>query len=163
ATIDQKISTGFHRNTMVNQEGGIDPEESRFEILIYRVNTTATVWLGSTIACAQCHNHKYDPFSQKYYYRLMPFVDNARCTIGYESPGEDNSRYILEPQLNLPTPEQERRRKSLDGEIKGIESKLRTQTTELDAEQARWERELIEERNKWTTLDPIRLESTGGA
>ncbi|MCI0660529.1 MAG: DUF1549 domain-containing protein, partial [Acidobacteria bacterium] len=60
ASLDQRIATGFHRNTMVNMEGGIDPEENRFETLIDRVNTTATVWLGSTIACAQCHNHKYD-------------------------------------------------------------------------------------------------------
>ena len=81
ATIDQKIATGFHRNTMLNQEGGIDPEENRFETLIDRVNTTATVWLGSTIACAQCHNHKYDPFSQKDYYRLMAFFDNAEYQI----------------------------------------------------------------------------------
>ncbi len=163
ATIDQKIATGFHRNTMVNQEGGIDPEESRFEILIDRVNTTSTVWLGSTIGCAQCHNHKYDPFSQKDYYRLMAFFDNAEYQIGYQTPGEDNSRYILEPQLNLPTPEQEQRRKSLDGEIKEIESKLRTQTPELDAEQTKWERELLDEQNNWTALDPIKLESSGGA
>src|SRR5215510_2650900 len=163
ATIDQKIASGFHRNTMVNQEGGIDPEESRFEILVDRVNTTATVWLGSTIACSQCHNHKYDPFTQKDYYRLMAFFDNAEYQIGYQSPGDNNSRYILEPQINLPTPEQEEKRKTIDGEIKQIESSLRAQTPELDAEQAKWERELLDERNKWTTLDPSKLESTGGA
>src|SRR5215510_8949226 len=139
ATADQKIATGFHRNTMVNQEGGIDPEESRFETLIDRVNTTATVWLGSTIACAQCHNHKYDPFSQKDYYRLMAFFDNAEYQIGYQSPNDDNSRYILEPQLSLPTPEQEEKRKALDDEIKRLEAKLKTQTPELDAGQALWE------------------------
>src|SRR5215510_217952 len=163
ATVDQKIATGFHRNTMVNQEGGIDPEETRFETLIDRVSTTATVWLGSTIACAQCHNHKYDPFTQKDFYRLMAFFDNAEYQIGYQSPGEDNSRYILEPQISLPTPEQEVRRQALDGEIKQLELKLKTQTPELDAEQARWERELLDEQNKWTTLDLIKLESTGGA
>src|SRR5262245_19214893 len=163
ATFDQKIATGFHRNTMVNQEGGIDPEETRFETLIDRVSTTATVWLGSTIGCAQCHNHKYDPFTQKDFYRLMAFFDNAEYQIGYQSPGEDNSRYILEPQISLPTPEQEVRRQALDGEIKQLELKLKTQTPELDAEQARWERELLDEQNKWTTLDLIKLESTGGA
>ncbi|MGH9936941.1 MAG: DUF1549 domain-containing protein, partial [Blastocatellia bacterium] len=163
ATIDRKIATGFHRNTMVNQEGGIDPEESRFEILVDRVGTTATVWLGSTIACAQCHNHKYDPFSQKDFYRLMAFFDNAEYQIGYQSPGEDNSRYILEPQISLPTPEQEVRRVALEDEIKQIEAKLKTQTPELDAEQAKWERELLDEQSKWTTLDPIKFKSTGGA
>src|SRR5262245_27149847 len=132
ATIDQKIATGFHRNTMLNQEGGIDPEENRFEILIDRVNTTATVWLGSTIGCAQCHNHKYDPFTQKDYYRLMAFFDNAEYQIG----GEGSGRYVLEPQISLPTPEQEEKRKSLDAEIKQLEARLNTQTPELDAEQA---------------------------
>jgi hypothetical protein len=159
ATIDQKIATGFHRNTMLNQEGGIDPEENRFETLIDRVNTSATVWLGSTIACAQCHNHKYDPFSQKDYYRLMAFFDNAE----YQIIGGGSERYVLEPQISLPSPEQEEKRKSLDAEIKQIEVRLNTRTPELDAEQAKWERDMLDERNKWTTLDPIKLESTGGA
>ncbi len=163
ATVEQMIATGFHRNTMVNQEGGIDPEENRFEILVDRVSTTGTVWLGSTIACAQCHNHKYDPFSQKDYYRLMAFFDNAEYLIGYQNPGEDNSRYILEPQLSLPTPEQEEKRKALEDEIKLVEAKLKTQTPELSSEQAKWERELLDEQNKWTALDPVGLESTGGA
>ncbi|HEV2667279.1 MAG TPA: DUF1553 domain-containing protein, partial [Blastocatellia bacterium] len=123
------------------------------------VNTTATVWLGSTIACAQCHNHKYDPFSQKDYYRLMAFFDNAE----YQIPGAGSERYILEPQISLPTPEQEEKRKAFDAEIKQIEARLKTQTPELDAEQAKWERDMLDERNNWTTLDPIKLESTSGA
>ena len=76
ATIEQKIATGFHRNAMTNEEGGVDPEESRYEVLVDRANTTATVWLGSTLACAQCHNHKYDPFTQKDYFRLLSFFAN---------------------------------------------------------------------------------------
>ncbi len=163
ATVDQKIATGFHRNTMVNQEGGIDPEENRFETLVDRVGTTATVWLGSTIACAQCHNHKYDPFSQKDFYRLIAFFDNAEYQIGYQSPNDDNGRFILEPQISLPTPEQEQRRNTLDVEIKKLEAKLRTQTPELDAAQVVWERELLDEQNKWTALEPVKLQSTGGA
>src|SRR5215510_11008503 len=159
AIIDQKIASGFHRNTMLNQEGGIDPEENRFETLIDRVNTTATVWLGSTIGCAQCHNHKYDPFSQKDYYRLMAFFDNAE----YQIRGAGSERYVLEPQISLPTPEQEERRKALDVEIKQLVTRLNTQTPELDAEQTKWERDMLDERNKWTTLDLIKLESTGGA
>jgi hypothetical protein len=159
ATIDQKIASGFHRNTMLNQEGGIDPEENRFETLIDRVNTTATVWLGSTIGCAQCHNHKYDPFTQKDYYRLMAFFDNSE----YQIAGGGSERYVLEPQISLPTPEQEEKRKALDAEIKQIEARINTHTPELDAEQAKWEREMLDEQNKWTALDLIKLESTGGA
>jgi lambda repressor-like predicted transcriptional regulator/cytochrome c553 len=77
ATIEQKIATGFHRNAMTNEEGGVDPEESRYEVLVDRANTTATVWLGSTLACAQCHNHKYDPFTQKDYFRMLAFFQNG--------------------------------------------------------------------------------------
>ncbi|MCI0388749.1 MAG: PSD1 and planctomycete cytochrome C domain-containing protein [Acidobacteria bacterium] len=163
STIDQRIATGFHRNTMVNQEGGIDPDENRFEILVDRVGTTATVWLGSTIACAQCHNHKYDPFLQKDFYRLMAFFDNAEYQIGFQNPGDDTSRYVYEPQLSMPTPDQEKRREVIDRELKQLESKLKTQTPELEAEQSKWERDQIDEQTKWIMLDPLKLESTGGA
>jgi hypothetical protein len=61
STIDPIDRSGFNRNAMTNEEGGIDPEEARYEMLVDRVNTTSTVWLGTTLGCAQCHNHKYDP------------------------------------------------------------------------------------------------------
>lgn len=77
ATEAQRIATGFHRNTMVNAEGGVDPEEFRVAAVVDRVNTTASVWLGSTLACAQCHNHKYDPFTQREYYGLFAFLNNT--------------------------------------------------------------------------------------
>jgi mono/diheme cytochrome c family protein len=162
-TENQRIATGFHRNTMVNQEGGIDPEENRFEILADRVNTTSTVWLGNTLGCAQCHNHKYDPLTQKDYYRMMAFFDNAEYQVAYQTAGEDSSRYISEPQLNLPTPEQDAKRKVLDDEIRQLEAKLKTQTPELALEQARWERGLLLEQKQWSVLNPLKSESTGGA
>ena len=77
ATLDQKIATGFHRNTMRNEEGGTDPLEYRFYAMVDRVGTTATTWLGLTLACAQCHNHKYDALSHKEYYSFMAFLDNT--------------------------------------------------------------------------------------
>jgi len=77
ATAPQKIATGFHRNTMLNEEGGIDPLEYRFRATVDRINTTGTVWLGLTVRCAQCHTHKYDPITQKEYYRLMALLNNA--------------------------------------------------------------------------------------
>src|SRR4030095_828351 len=107
---DQFIASGFHRNTQLNQEGGIDVEEARWEALLDRVNTTATVWLGSTVACAQCHNHKYDPFSQRDYYRLLAFFDNIEYSV-FGKPGSDH--FIQEPTLDLPSPEQAVRRNAL--------------------------------------------------
>jgi Protein of unknown function (DUF1549)/Protein of unknown function (DUF1553)/Planctomycete cytochrome C len=77
ATRDQRVATGFHRNTSFNEEGGTDPEQFRVERTIDRANTTATVWLGLTAGCAQCHNHKYDPISQKEYYQLYAFFDSC--------------------------------------------------------------------------------------
>jgi hypothetical protein len=77
ATLEQRVATGFHRNTMINTEGGVDPEEYRVAAVVDRVNTTATVWLGTTLACAQCHTHKYDPFTQQEYYQLLAFFNSG--------------------------------------------------------------------------------------
>ncbi len=77
ATPADRIATGFHRNTMINEEGGIDPLEYRYYAMVDRVNTTSTTWLGMTIGCAQCHDHKYDPVSQADYYGLMALMNNA--------------------------------------------------------------------------------------
>ncbi|MEZ6129073.1 MAG: PSD1 and planctomycete cytochrome C domain-containing protein [Planctomycetaceae bacterium] len=77
ATIEQKIATGFHRNTMLNEEGGIDPLEFRFHAMTDRVATTGTTWLGLTLGCCQCHTHKYDPISHTEYYQVMAFLNNA--------------------------------------------------------------------------------------
>lgn len=76
ATIEQKVATGFHRNTLTNKEGGVDKEQFRVEQVVDRVNTTAKVFLGSTLGCAQCHDHKYDPFSQREYYQLFAFFNS---------------------------------------------------------------------------------------
>jgi hypothetical protein len=76
ATNDQKVATGFHRNTLTNREGGVDQEQYRVESVIDRVNTTAKVFLGVTLGCAQCHDHKYDPFSQREYYQFFAFFNS---------------------------------------------------------------------------------------
>ena len=77
ATADDIIATGFHRNTMINEEGGIDPLEFRYLAMVDRVSTTGVTWLGLTTGCAQCHNHKYDPLTQADYYGLFACLDNA--------------------------------------------------------------------------------------
>ena len=77
ATEDQKVATGFHCNTPLNLEAGTDPNEDHYKRIIDRVNTTGTIWLGSTVGCAQCHNHKYDPLSTKEYYELFSFFNQT--------------------------------------------------------------------------------------
>lgn len=76
-SLDQRIATGFHRNTLTNNEGGVDKEQFRVEATLDRTATTASVWMGLTLGCAQCHDHKYDPLSQRDYYRLFAFFNNA--------------------------------------------------------------------------------------
>ena len=77
ATLEDRIATGFHRNTPINQEGGIDKEQFRVESVVDRVNTTGTVWLGLTVGCCQCHDHKFDPMSQREYYQLFAFFNTV--------------------------------------------------------------------------------------
>ena len=77
ATKADRVATGFHRNTMLNEEGGIDPLEYRYYATVDRLNTTGTAWMGLTVGCAQCHSHKYDPIQQREYYQLMAFLNNA--------------------------------------------------------------------------------------
>jgi len=77
ATTSQRAASAFHRNTLINEEGGVDPEQFRIESVVDRVNTTGTVWLGLTIGCAQCHTHKYDPITHRDYYRLFAFFNST--------------------------------------------------------------------------------------
>ena len=89
ASVEQHVATGFHRNGLKNREGGVKIEQFRFEETVDRANTVGTVWLGLTVGCAQCHDHKYDPVSQEDYYRLFAFfnaVDEAE--IAAPMPGE---------------------------------------------------------------------------
>ncbi|HEV3263094.1 MAG TPA: DUF1549 domain-containing protein, partial [Gemmataceae bacterium] len=76
ATLEQKVATGFHRNTQINEEGGIDHEQFRVESVVDRVNTTGTVFLGLTVGCCQCHDHKFDPIAQREYYQLFAFLNS---------------------------------------------------------------------------------------
>ncbi|HEX5082544.1 MAG TPA: PSD1 and planctomycete cytochrome C domain-containing protein, partial [Blastocatellia bacterium] len=159
ATIDQKIATGFHRNTMLNQEAGVDDEEARWETLIDRVNTTGTVWLAATIGCAQCHNHKYDPFTQKEYYKLLAFFDNGEYTT-YQQPG--NEGWVVEPEIEMPAPEQAARRAELQAEIKNLEERLKTVTPALAAAQTNWERKFTEAQADWVSLNPSEISADNG-
>ena len=89
ASVDQRIATGFHRNGLKNREGGVKIEQFRFEETVDRANTIGTVWLGLTVGCAQCHDHKYDPISQEDYYRLFAFMNDVdEVEIAAPMPGE---------------------------------------------------------------------------
>ncbi len=102
ANRDQLIATGFHRNTQINQEGGIDKEQFRIESVFDRVATTGTVWLGLGIGCAQCHDHKFDPISQREYYQFFAFLNNQdEPTLPVPDPGQDLDKLKAEHQQVL--------------------------------------------------------------
>ena len=160
ATTAQKIATGFHRNTLLNQEGGIDVEEARWETLVDRVNTTASTWLGSTVACAQCHNHKFDPFSQKDYYRMLAFFDNAEYRV--EGLGDVvKDKWIVEPDLELAPPEVLKKRDVLKAEAEELKKTI--DASDLGAELAAWESALAPPAPRWTILHPVQSSSAYAA
>ena len=158
ATREQIVASGFHRNAMTNEEGGIDPGEQHYEVLVDRVNTTATVWLGTTLACAQCHNHKYDPFSQKDYFRMLAFFENTE----YEVRKHGDGTKWTETQIDLPTPEQEAKRQTIQAELDRLNKELRAQTPELARTQGLWEQAMRLEPTRWRTLRVKNATATGG-
>src|SRR5262249_17730995 len=133
ATPWQKVATGFHRNSMLNDEGGIDAEEFRVVAVKDRVDTTATVWLGSTLECAQCHSHKYDPFSQKEYYQLYAFFNNTADS------GVGNG-----PEMAVLNAEEQKRANRIQAQLDGLEALLRAQVAVLAKTQEEWERHIRE-------------------
>ena len=143
---------------MTNEEGGTDPEESRYENLVDRTNTTAMVWLSTTLACAQCHNHKYDPFSQKDYYRLLAFYSSS----DYEKRVRNDGTTYIEPTLDLATDDQEESRKKLQADIDRLDKKLKTPTPALRQAQARWEAAIHANERTWTALEPDTVAATNG-
>jgi Protein of unknown function (DUF1553)/Protein of unknown function (DUF1549)/Planctomycete cytochrome C len=140
ATQSQRIATGFHRNTMLNEEGGIDPLEFRFHAMTDRVSTTATIWLGLTMGCAQCHTHKYDPISQREYYQFMAFMNNAD-----------------EPEMEVERADLKTKRQQIEVKIKALEDALlkKLPPDEFQKKFSAWLQAEREKTNRWTILRPI--------
>lgn len=130
-TDEDRVATAFHRNTMTNNEGGTDDEEFRNAAVVDRVNTTMSVWMGTSMACAQCHHHKYDPFSQREYFQLFAILNNT----------EDADRSDEAPVKKLYTPAQEEELARAQAGSWDLETKFRTVTPELQARQAQWEQQ----------------------
>jgi hypothetical protein len=137
ATVDQKIASGFNRNHMINFEGGAIPEEYHTAYLVDRVNTTTTVWLGLTVACAECHDHKYDPITQKDYYRLFAFFNNV------PEKGLDGNKGNAEPVLELPKAGQAVALAKFKADVAAAEAKQNAVEDSLAAEQTKWESQLL--------------------
>lgn len=147
ATESQRIATGFHRCTPSNVEAGSLPEETRIEQVIDRVNTTGAVWLGTTLECCQCHDHKYDPFSQKDYYRLLAFYNSTQLEADRASPNKPSSIQFNGPSMPLSNPQRDAQHAALRKQLaeanrqrgdirKELESDLETWVAELTGSSA---------------------------
>ncbi len=135
-SMDQLVATGFNRNTMMNLEGGVDQAEAHFNVVLDRVGTTGTVFLGSTIQCARCHDHKYDPFTQKDFYQLAAFFSNAEIDpVGSKAIGEEK---WYEPQIEVPSPEQAAQRSKLRQELVAANQSLKVAAEALAPEREKW-------------------------
>lgn len=152
ATLEQRIATAFHRNTLTNSEGGTNDEEFRNVAIVDRVNTTMAVWMGTTIACAQCHSHKYDPLTQEEFFKLFAIFNST----------EDADRQDESPVLTVVSPEHEQQRTGLQAELATLEHTLRTPTPELLVAQQAWEASLLGDAN-WHTPKPLAVSTQTGA
>jgi hypothetical protein len=148
ASLDQLVATGFHRNTLVNQEGGTDQEQFRVEAVVDRISTTAGAYLGLTLGCARCHSHKYDPISHREFYQIFAIFNGAD-----------------EPSVPVPSPEQAKRQQQITADLRAAEAKLRQYEAGMEER-----RRAIEDRLaklplevKWYPLKPADFKSAGGA
>jgi hypothetical protein len=136
STLDQKIATAFHRNHRTSAEGGIVDEEFRVEYVADRTETTSIVWLGATLGCARCHDHKYDPFTQKEYYSLFAFFNNVPEKGFVYNFGNE------EPYIKAPLPEQATRLAELDAAVERARHRVDALRGLADKEQRKWEKDL---------------------
>jgi hypothetical protein len=151
ASTAERIATGFHRNTMINEEGGIDPLEYRFYSLVDRVATTGTVWMGLTTGCAQCHTHKYDPITHTDYYALLALLNNAD-----------------EPELTADTPAVRQHRRDMEQQVRRLENQLAAEVLDsqheqyaaIQADYANWKQQQIETASDWMIVRPAAMNTT---
>jgi hypothetical protein len=143
ATQDQRVATGYLRNSMLNEEGGVDPEQFRMDAMFDRMDAIGKGILGLTIQCGQCHNHKYDPLTQQEYYRLFAFLNND-----------------YEANITAYTPAEQMKRAEIFRKIHEIEADLRHRHPDWQKRMAAWEEQAKKDQPRWTVVRP-EVDATG--
>jgi hypothetical protein len=159
ATLEQKIATGFQRNNRINSETGSIAEEFHAENLVDRVSTLGTVWLGLTVGCARCHDHKYDPISTREFYSLYAYF-NSVDEAGNGGPSDGRGNF--KPYLRLPAPDLEALLGAKDIELKTARASLAAIDKRLEPAQAAWEKNALIHQPKWEVLTPGALKAGNG-
>ena len=136
ASQDRRVATGFLRNSMINAEGGANPEQFRMEAMFDRMDAIGKAVLGLTVQCAQCHDHKFDPISQRDYYRMFAYINNSH----------ESTRAVF-------TPDEDRLRSEIFASIREIEAGLRERTPDWRNRMAAWEESEATSQPHWTVLD----------
>src|SRR5262249_30292728 len=134
-TQDQLVATGFLRNWMINEEGGVDPEQFRMEAMSDRMDALGKSVLGLTVQCAQCHNHKYDPLTQEDYYRLFAYLNDTN-----------------EASIAVYTPDEQKKRGETLRKIRDIESGLKQRTSEWRKQVEPWEAKVRDDQPAWSVV-----------
>ena len=137
ASQEQIVATGFLRNSMINEEGGIDPEQFRMEAMFDRMDAIGKSILGITIQCAQCHTHKYDPLKHEEYYRMFAFLNNAH-----------------ESNVVVYTPQEEMKRAEIYRDLREIEAGLKERTPDWQERLTAWEAQVSKGQPEWTIIKP---------
>ncbi len=163
ATTDQKIATGFHRTVTCNVEAGVHPEQNRVNQVFDRVNTTGTVFLGTTLECCQCHNHKYDPFTQDEYYQLFAFFNNTPLEVKLNTGVQYN---FVGPKMDLPLDDDKQTLfESLNKQIASAESQLKKLDQKDRVNSDALKQKLVKAAKsnvKWTELEVVQFEASSG-
>ena len=159
-TVDQRIATGFHRMTTCNVEAGVDPEANRVNQVVDRVNTTATVFLGTTMECAQCHDHKYDPFTQQEYYQLFAYFNNTSLEVENTS---DVTWDFNGPFMELPLSiEKSKLRDELTKQLRTQRQSQEAYSEASESAYQEWVETLVANENQqWVPTKPKRFTTTG--
>ncbi|MEO8494021.1 MAG: PSD1 and planctomycete cytochrome C domain-containing protein [Planctomycetota bacterium] len=154
ATAQQRLATGFNRNHPITIEGGVIDEEYRTEYVIDRLTTTSTVWMGLTMGCARCHDHKFDPLTRADFYRFFAFFNNV--------PEKGNSGFA--PLLRAATPSQQSELDEIAKSTADIETALAAFAAQIAEQQSAWETQASKRvENQWHVLSPQEMKSTGGS
>ncbi|MEY2879890.1 MAG: hypothetical protein RLZZ15_2270 [Verrucomicrobiota bacterium] len=160
---DSLIATGFHRAAPTNVEAGTDQEEGRVNQVIDRVNTTATVWLGSTLECAQCHNHKYDPFTQRDYYRLFAYFNQTERETAFTSARATAALAFTGPFVTLPDSARDTKHTAVVARLKKIDADIAAANERIRADLPAWEssaRAALVDAPQSHALDVVSFESS---